>query len=59
MGTGSTFHWAKRPEREAEHPQPSSAEFKNICSYTSNQHTHLWRRVQLNSENFVTFYFAG
>jgi hypothetical protein len=37
MGTGGSFPgWGiKQPGREADHPPPSSAEVKNVCSYTS------------------------
>jgi hypothetical protein len=35
MGKGGTSLGIKREEREADHPPPSSAEFKNAWSYTS------------------------
>jgi hypothetical protein len=34
MGTRGSFRGVKRPEREADHLSPSSAEVKNGCSYT-------------------------
>jgi hypothetical protein len=30
MGTGSSFSWVKRPEREADHSPPTSAEVKKM-----------------------------
>jgi hypothetical protein len=35
MGTRGSFPGVKRPGREADHSPPSSAEVKNIWSYTS------------------------
>jgi hypothetical protein len=35
MGTGDLSPGIKRPEREADHSSPSSAEVKNASSYTS------------------------
>jgi hypothetical protein len=35
MGTGALTPGVKRPEREAKHSPPSSAEVKNAWSYTS------------------------
>jgi len=34
-GGGAFFSEIKRPDREADHPPPSSAEVKNAWSYTS------------------------
>jgi len=36
----------KRPESEANHSSPSSAEVKNTCNYKSNPHTSSWRGAQ-------------
>jgi len=35
MGTGGSFLGVKRPEHEADHSPPSSAEIKSPWSYTS------------------------
>jgi hypothetical protein len=35
MGTKGSFPGGKRPGREADHSPPSSAEVKNVWSYTS------------------------
>jgi hypothetical protein len=34
-GTGCSFPVVKRPGPEADHSSPSSAEVKDVCSYTS------------------------
>jgi hypothetical protein len=35
MGTGSSFPGVKRPEREADHSPPTSAEVKKMWIYTT------------------------
>jgi len=35
MGAGSSFPGVRRPERKANHSPQSSAEIKNVWSYTS------------------------
>jgi hypothetical protein len=41
MGTRGSLPGEKRPEREADHSPPSSAEVKNAWSYTSTPPIHL------------------
>jgi len=39
VGTGVIFSGVMRPEREADHSPPSSAEVKNAWRYTSTPNT--------------------
>jgi hypothetical protein len=43
MGTGGSFSVVKRPEREADHSPPASAEVKKIWICISTPHTTSWR----------------
>jgi hypothetical protein len=45
MGTGGPLPAIKRPEREADHPLPSSAEVKNGGAIPPLPHTSSWRSV--------------
>jgi len=40
---GAPFLGAKRPGRETDHSSPSSAEVKNMWSFTSTPHAPSWR----------------
>jgi hypothetical protein len=42
LGTGGLSPGVKLPEREADHSPPSSAEVKNVWSYTPHPYTYSW-----------------
>jgi hypothetical protein len=47
MSTGESFPGVKRPEREADHSPPTSAEVKKTWIHTFSHHTFSWRSAQL------------
>jgi hypothetical protein len=57
MGTRSFSLGIKRPGREADHSSPSSAEVKNVWSYTSTPNTPSWLCAQLKQRDNFNFYY--
>jgi len=55
MGTRSSYLGLKRPKREADHSPSSSAEVKNVWSYTSTPHTPSWSGAQIKHRDNFTF----
>jgi len=49
MGTGGPSPEVKGPKHEADHTPSSSAEVKNVWSYTSSSHTLSWRGALLST----------
>jgi hypothetical protein len=57
--TQSPIQWVKRLGREADHSPPSSAEVKNVWSYTPIPSMSMWRGAQLkHRDNFTLPYLT-
>jgi hypothetical protein len=55
MGAGDSFPGVKRPGREPDHSPPSSAEVRNVWSYTSTPQVRI-HGVELRHRDSFTFY---
>jgi hypothetical protein len=58
IGTGGSSLGVKRPEREADHSRPCSAEVKEcVVLYLHSPNTHSWRGAELK-QGQVYIYFT-
>jgi hypothetical protein len=60
MGSRGSFPAVRQPGRKADHPPPSSAEFKNAWSYTSTpQYAFMaWCSVEAQGQLYLTFTYG-
>jgi hypothetical protein len=62
MGTRGSFLGVKRPEREADHPPPSSAQVKNAWRYTSSSPQYVlmaWCLVKAKEQFYLYLYLQS